>query len=209
MDKSGCNYTSGNYEKYITKNKLKQKMIKRMQQMMINIIRSEIKLCDEDTPYLLDAGCGEGFITDLIQRELKSLRIKGMDHSEEAVAQAKRLFPAIDFDTEDIYNLGYGDNSFDIVICTEVLEHLTEPARGLSELLRVAKKTIILSVPNDPVFRIGNMMVLKNVTRFGNPIDHIQHWTKTGFLKWVQKNTNCNISYKSAFTWVIVVIHIE
>jgi len=43
----------------------------------------------------------------------------------------------------------FGDKSVDTVVCLEVLEHIVDPQEGLNELLRVARKRIIVSVPCD------------------------------------------------------------
>ncbi len=201
-------YTSANYEKYMSKNKLKQRMIKKMQELIINIIEDEISFCEGKVLDFADVGCGEGFVSDIIKKKYDFLNITGIDYSEAAIEHAKKLCDTINFTTGSIYGLDYSDNSFDIVLCSEVLEHLEQPEKGLLELLRITKKSIILSVPNDPIFRMGNMLALKNIARFGNPTEHIQHWTSNGFLKWIQKYTNCSCYYKSAFTWTIVVIHI-
>jgi len=53
---------------------------------------------------------------------------------------------------QDIQDLDYDDNSFDIVLALEVLEHVPDPIEAISELKRVAKKQLIISVPNEPWF---------------------------------------------------------
>lgn len=52
----------------------------------------------------------------------------------------------IDLDAE--YPWPIADDTFDAVICTEVLEHLNEFHRAFSELMRVAKRYVLISVPN-------------------------------------------------------------
>jgi SAM-dependent methyltransferase len=44
--------------------------------------------------------------------------------------------------------LPYDDNSFDIVTCLDVLEHLDNPHQALKELIRVAKYSVFISLPN-------------------------------------------------------------
>ena len=45
-------------------------------------------------------------------------------------------------------DLPFGDDSFDVVTALDVLEHLDNPHAALSELIRVARKTVIVSLPN-------------------------------------------------------------
>lgn len=55
---------------------------------------------------------------------------------------------------QDIRNLSFKDNSFDIVLCQQVLEHIDEPVKAILELKRVYKNQLIISVPNEPFFTI-------------------------------------------------------
>jgi len=55
---------------------------------------------------------------------------------------------------QDIMNMTYEDNKFDTVCALEILEHVVNPIKALSELKRVAKKRIIISVPFEPVFSL-------------------------------------------------------
>lgn len=58
---------------------------------------------------------------------------------------------------QDILNLTYSDNEFDTVVCLETLEHTLDPVRAIKELKRVAKKRIIISVPNEPWFSLSRL----------------------------------------------------
>lgn len=48
---------------------------------------------------------------------------------------------------EGLPNLPYPDNSFDTVICSDVLEHIGRHKRALGELVRIARKKVIITVP--------------------------------------------------------------
>ena len=106
----------------------------------------------------------------------------------------------------DIYKLPYKSNSFDLVVCTEVLEHLENPKKALRELIRVSGKYILLSVPNEPFFRLSNFLRGKNLPRWGNDIEHVQNWTSSGFAKFVNIKGVKIIDKKHPFPWTIILL---
>ena len=202
-------YNPGNYEKYMTKNPLKRKMVERLNKKIVGYVQQiceQIREKDKDKVVkILDAGCGEGFITDLLARNVELI---GLEYTREAIDIAKAANQEIYFVQGDIYAIPFEKNEFDLVLCTEVLEHLERPDRALRELTRVASHTILLTVPSEPWFCMGNLLTLKNVSRFGNPIDHINHWTYGGFKKYVHSLTEGGQIYSRSFPWTIAVCRI-
>jgi ubiquinone/menaquinone biosynthesis C-methylase UbiE len=102
---------------------------------------------------LLDVGCGPGTIT----RELAALvhpgRVVGIDASDDVIGEAKRLEASQDppienvsFVTGDVYDLEFDDVRFDVVHAHQVLQHLSDPVRGLSSMLRVMRPGGLLAV---------------------------------------------------------------
>jgi len=106
------------------------------------IIRT-IELIPPDVQTILDAGCGNGAFLNSLPDRYQAI---GLDFSQEALQYVKSK--AI---RGDIAALPFEAASFDLVTCLEVLEHLPSPVfeKALSELQRVSKKYIIISVPND------------------------------------------------------------
>ncbi len=90
---------------------------------------------------VLDLGCGQGELS----RDLCPGRsVVGCDRSQEALQRVTG--PCVRCSSDA---LPFGDRSFDLVLCSQVLEHLPEPVyRGtLQEMARVAARHIIVSVP--------------------------------------------------------------
>jgi len=96
---------------------------------------------------LLDVGGAEGFTVYRI-KEIFNVKVRNSDLSEEACKRAKEIFN-IESDPVDIHELPYKDNEFDIVLSSETLEHVTNLDKAISELIRVAKKAIIITVPHE------------------------------------------------------------
>jgi 2-polyprenyl-3-methyl-5-hydroxy-6-metoxy-1,4-benzoquinol methylase len=84
----------------------------------------------------LDIGCGEGFVINLLKTKHPALEFSGCDIDKDAIEIAQRLNPNVNFWTADAVRLESKD-SYDIVICTEVLEHLESPEAALEEIYRI------------------------------------------------------------------------
>ncbi|MHC5036939.1 MAG: class I SAM-dependent methyltransferase [Planctomycetota bacterium] len=95
---------------------------------------------------VLDAGCAFGYLVDAMGRLGK--RAEGIEISEFAVANA---LPSVRdrLRCGNVLDLPYPDESFDLVVCQEVLEHLppASVAPACEELKRVGKGVIFLTVP--------------------------------------------------------------
>lgn len=190
--------TTSNYQKHISKNPLQRFLIENFYQTLLQII-SDLK-----PKTILDAGCGEGFTLARLKNNRIGERLEGIEYSLEAISLGKKMYPSISIKQGDIYALPYNDNSFDLVICSEVLEHLEHPEKALTEVIRVSKKYCLLSVPNEPFFMISNFLRGKNLSRWGNDIEHINHWSKTSFEKFVKEKGLKLIVTKTPYPWILV-----
>ncbi len=97
---------------------------------------------------VLDMGCGCGeSISYLSQFELDLI---GIDFSERMLAEARRLYPALKFEKQNILKTSYPDKSFDGVVLTYVINHFNDEGLKLlkQEIDRVLKDngTVFLSV---------------------------------------------------------------
>jgi 2-polyprenyl-3-methyl-5-hydroxy-6-metoxy-1,4-benzoquinol methylase len=154
---------------------------------------------------IYEAGCGEGYVTEFIYKQYSNSNITAIDIDEKKIEIAIKKIGGgrVGFSKASIYETGQPDNSFDLVVSTEVLEHLDNPFDALEELLRISKKYIIISTPNEPFWRIANMVRLKYIKNFGNTPGHIQHWSKRSLSEFV--SNVCNIKMiRSPFPWIML-----
>src|SRR5262245_55869415 len=101
----------------------------------------------------LDVGCGTGERTGELVKSA-GVEYVGVDISDNAVREAQRR--GVDArKIDDAASLPFDDNSFDAVICIEVLEHLFEPQRAVDEMRRVLSSggKVIITVPNVAYWR--------------------------------------------------------
>lgn len=190
-----------NYEKHTTKNPIGKWFLNNFMNELISTIRP-LQLGS-----ILDVGAGEGFTLARLSLEKIGKKLEGIEYEEEAIELGKTLHPQLAIKQGTIYQLPYKDNSFELVISTEVLEHLRDPKKGLQELIRVSKKYVLLTVPNEPWFTVQRFLRLKNILKFGDHPEHIQHWTSQGFEKFVTDGHNIHvIAKKHPVPWTMLLI---
>jgi 2-polyprenyl-6-hydroxyphenyl methylase/3-demethylubiquinone-9 3-methyltransferase len=90
---------------------------------------------------VLDLGCAGGFMSEAMARRLA--RVTGIDPAAEAVAAARAHAQKTGLDLRYDVGLGealpYPDASFDAVVCVDVLEHVSDLGRVLTEAVRVLR----------------------------------------------------------------------
>ncbi|NCJ07073.1 methyltransferase domain-containing protein [Synechococcales cyanobacterium C] len=111
---------------------------------------------------ILDVGCGSGHYLRSLRSALKiNFFYTGVDATSNYINLGKRAFvndAGVDFCLGDIYNLPFDENSFDIVMCNNVLLHLPSIQKPLNELIRVSKKTVLIrTLIGDRSFRIQDV----------------------------------------------------
>ncbi len=97
-------------------------------------------------------------------------------------------------------------NSFDFVLATEVLEHLPQPSLALKEISRVAKPKapVVISVPYEPYFHLGNILRGKHWKRGGKTPSHLHFWHKKEFSVLLREYLIIKRCYSIAtFPWLI------
>jgi SAM-dependent methyltransferase len=97
---------------------------------------------------LLDVGAAEGYKAALA-RALLGAEVRVCDLSEEACRRAREIF-GIEGEAVDLHALPYPDGAFDVVLCSETLEHVPDIGRATRELLRVARRAVVVTVPREP-----------------------------------------------------------
>jgi len=117
---------------------------------------------------ILDAGCGEGYFLSLMNSKEKF----GVELSEKRVSEALKLYPQLKIKIADVRNLPYDDDTFDVIVCSEVLEHVSGYQKALKEFKRCVKGHghIVLSFPNESTVSFGRLLILKFPL---HEIDHI------------------------------------
>lgn len=155
--------------KYRTRNPVVRILIRRW-------LRRLHRAVGERAGVLIDVGSGEGFAIERIAPPARLL--VGVDYRSDKLRRAVLRVPHLRAVRADAGMLPFGDGAGDVVACIEVLEHLTDPARAVAELARVTGERCVVSVPWEPVFRVGNLLRGRNFARWGDDPEHVQHYSR-------------------------------
>src|ERR687894_111599 len=165
--------TGNAYDKYATSNPIERRL-------MHGFLRSLDACLPTTAPAtVLEVGMGEAEIAARIHERYPDASIVGI---------ARLPFPS---------------DSFDLVLAIEVLEHVPDPDAALRDLARVGRGSFVLSVPDEPIWRVANMARGKYLRDLGNTPGHIQHWSQRSFRRQVAEHLEVETS-ASPFPWTMV-----
>ena len=162
-----------------------------------------------DPRSLLDVGCGEGVLTEQWAARLSPGRVVGIDLDDPKLKRewAGRDRSNLEFETMTVEQLQFGDNEFELVAATEVLEHVSEPDRALAEMARVAGRWLLVSVPHEPLWRALNVARGAYVKDFGNTPGHLNHWSRRGFASLLGRYGQV-VDARSPFPWTMLLVRV-
>lgn len=167
-----------NYEKFQTSNPVVGKLISRFYERVTGITSG----LSPDS--VLDAGCGEGETLERLAPLLPD-SVTGVDLNPGSVEFTRERIPGAEFSVANILDLPFPDDSFDLVLCLEVLEHIPDPGPAVAELKRVGRRDLIFSVPSEPWFRLGSLARGKYLSDWGNHPEHVNHWNPRSFREFL------------------------
>ena len=186
---------SSNLRKFQTANPIAGGLIDRLYREV-----AAVAVATEATS-LLDAGCGEGEALARLGDQAPE-RTAAVDLDRDAVALTQNRLPGVDVSRHSIEALPFEDDSFDLVLCLEVLEHVPEPGAALAELARVCSGRIVLSVPDEPWFRLGSLARGKYLRGLGDHPEHVNHWSQRSLRAMLEQEVEV-ISLRRSFPWAI------
>lgn len=119
---------------------------------------------------VLDLGCAGGFMAEALTA--RGARVTGIDPAHQAIAAADAHARAgglsIDYDIGVGEALPYADQTFDAVVCVDVLEHVEHLAVVLSEVSRVLQPGgcfLFDTINRNPLARLATITIAEDVLR--------------------------------------------
>jgi SAM-dependent methyltransferase len=149
---------------------------------------------------VVDVGVGEGFA---LERMFPAgTEVVALEYRHDKAVVASQRLAAVSVVRGDAGVLPFPDRSADLVTSIEVLEHLPRVEQAVAEMARICRGRLVVSVPWEPWFRLGNLGRGKNVRRLGNDPEHVQAFT-TGRLQAVLAPHFAEVRVIRAFPWLI------
>jgi SAM-dependent methyltransferase len=144
----------------------------------------------------LDLGCGDGrFTAELAGAGAVAV---GVEVAPAAVHRAQANHPGLDFRLAPIDGpLPLDDNSFELVWASEVIEHVADTARWLSEIRRVLAPggRLLVTTPSHGRLRLA----LGGVERFSEPLgDHLHLYTRRSLVAVLEELAFSDVRVQSA-----------
>ncbi|OLE37593.1 MAG: hypothetical protein AUG48_04040 [Actinobacteria bacterium 13_1_20CM_3_68_9] len=131
-----------------------------------------------------EVGCGEGEL--LLRLARRGLRARG----------------------SDISTLDPDQDSAQLILCCEVMEHVADPRAALEIIARLASPWAIVSVPREPLWRVLNLGRLKYLRELGNTPGHLQHWSRSSFVRFLQQHLEV-VAVRSPLPWTMALCQAE
>jgi len=164
-----------NHDKFVNQNAVTSRLVGRFLQRT----RNRVALLTQPGDRILDVGAGEGIMTDYLARSLPDRHVEALEYELEGCEAHRKAFPHVTVTQGSIYELPWQDDSYEVLTAFEVLEHIDDPLRALAEMARVARRHIVVTVPYEPFYRMGNMSRGRYLSRLGNTPGHVNHWRRS------------------------------
>lgn len=169
------------------------------------------ELIEKSSPASIhEVGCGEGRLTSAISNKYK-VPIRGTDLGSAIIGRLRdvSLSNYIQYEERSVYDLNQNEDSADLLICCEVLEHLGAPEKALNVLRQLGARQYIFSVPREPVWCLLNIARGKYLSSFGNTPGHLNHWSKKGFVDLLERSGFFVKELSSPIPWTMALCQLE
>jgi SAM-dependent methyltransferase len=137
---------------------------------------------------MIDVGCAQPYLIKEMIKKRPAIRICGCDVAEAVIEQNKKMFPQVGFEVVDIGSDHISPppphkESFNLVVCCEVLEHINDWQKALKNLVAMSDRYVLITVPSGKVFPIDKK------------VGHYRHFKGTELITELEIN-NCQVLYK-------------
>jgi 2-polyprenyl-3-methyl-5-hydroxy-6-metoxy-1,4-benzoquinol methylase len=166
-------------------------------------IKPLIESLQKDNLSIIDVGCGRGAFSNVISCYGDVI---GIDPVNSVIEYGKELYPELELMALSLQDYVYifPDKKYDLVLCTEVIEHVVDKVGFLKKLKNLLKDDghIILTTPRKEIQE-------EWISKFGNPEQPIEEWISTEDLNNLIDQCGLKrLSYKTTYLLDIYQVHL-
>jgi SAM-dependent methyltransferase len=183
--------------KYLASNPVVRRLIERWLGELSGLVDAHVPA---DEP-ILDAGAGAGFS---LAGFAAGRPVVAADLHLAKVGQIHDRVPHAQLLAADVTRLPVPDGAVGWATSIEVLEHLPAPELLVAELARVCRDGVIVSVPWEPWFKLGNLARGKNVRRLGNDPEHIGAFGPASLARLLRRSFT-DVAVTRQLPWLLAV----
>lgn len=154
----------------------------------------------EPSGSVVDVGVGEGYALERMWPA--GTEVVALEYRHDKAVVASERLEAVQVVRGDAGMLPFPDRSADLVTSIEVLEHLPTYEQAVAEMARICRSRLVVSVPWEPWFRLGNLGRGKNVKRFGNDPEHVHFFNPKRLERALGAHFD-EVRVVKAFPWII------
>ena len=135
---------------------------------------------------IADVGSGMGFLLKLVHDNAPGSTVSGFDTFNEMNRLAELICPAGSFSDVNLFEI---NTQYDVILCTEVLEHLVHPEKALEKMRSLLKPggQLVLTVPNGRIDQHEAMGKREDGNGYWG---HIHFWSPESWLLFLNSNLN-------------------
>ena len=164
----------------------------RIEILQIHLTDLVKKIPEKQNLKILNVGAGTGFTTELLSRYGS---VTSVEYDTLCCNMVKEKLGLV-FENASITDLPYNDNEFNLVTAYDVIEHIEDDAKAISELIRVTKKGGIIFTTVPAYMSLWSHHDVVN--------QHYRRYTRQSFLKvWKNFENKIEIIYQSYFNFYL------
>jgi glycosyltransferase involved in cell wall biosynthesis/2-polyprenyl-3-methyl-5-hydroxy-6-metoxy-1,4-benzoquinol methylase len=156
--------------------------IQRRYRFILENIEEHLKSGRRNPIRVLDAGCGDGVQLKVLS-QIPSIEVWGADYNPLRAKRARQNFPKARIVCGNLLQLPFAQASFDIILCSQVIEHIPQDDLLLKKLAHTLKPKglLILGTPNEGCFmaRLRNHIFARRILK---STDHL-HFYKESIIR--------------------------
>ncbi len=149
-------------------------LLSRKHKGVLEYVNVALNKINKDMIDFCDAGCGNGIYLGYLKNKHRNINLCGFDFSEKIVEIAKDNTGIGKIRVGNLENAPFSNEPFDLILCTQVIEHLLDDKKGISELCRMLKKGGYLVIGTDNKYNTISKLLNLPVTILSLPYKGIK-----------------------------------